>query len=147
MAAFWRTLTGNKLKIRGFNQFKKCLRHITLRNKPYYFSEKKFLVLGERSRINKMVCTWLHLTVIWRQIAYIGTLTKANRWKYNVFNHLSQFNKEHPKKSNPCSFHFIRSLYRNYPVCFNLVITSEEYRYEESQLRKTSHNTINTKKE
>ena len=34
------------IKIRGFNQFKKILRHIIPRNKPYYFSEKKFLVLG-----------------------------------------------------------------------------------------------------
>ena len=34
------------VEIRGFNQIKKNLRQVTRQNKPYYFSEKKFLVLG-----------------------------------------------------------------------------------------------------
>ena len=38
---FWRGV-----KIQAFNQIKKFLRQVTPQNKPYYFSEKKFLVLG-----------------------------------------------------------------------------------------------------
>ena len=38
---FWRAI-----KIRGFNQIEKIFRQITPQNKLYYFSEKKFLVLG-----------------------------------------------------------------------------------------------------
>ena len=34
------------VEIRGFNQIKKFLRQVTPQNKPYYFSEKNFLVLG-----------------------------------------------------------------------------------------------------
>ena len=34
------------VEIRGFNQIKKFLRQVTQQNKPYYFSEKTFLVLG-----------------------------------------------------------------------------------------------------
>jgi len=33
-------------EIRGFNQIEKFWRQITSQNKLYYFSEKKFLVLG-----------------------------------------------------------------------------------------------------
>ena len=34
------------VEIRGFNQIKKFLLQVTPKNKPYYFSEKKILVLG-----------------------------------------------------------------------------------------------------
>ena len=41
---FWRGI-----KIRGFNQIKTFLRQITQQNKPYYFSENKFLYKTSRT--------------------------------------------------------------------------------------------------
>ena len=45
------------VEIRGFNQIKKNLRQVTRQNKPYYFSEKKFLVLGalQTTKVNHIL--------------------------------------------------------------------------------------------
>ena len=51
-------------EIRGFNQIKKFLRHITPQNNLYCFSEKQFLGLGASTQVSLFLCVQC-LKVYW----------------------------------------------------------------------------------